>query len=41
MFRLFGVESKKFGSMLKNTEKISFSKLYIKRSTRRGEFFKG
>ncbi|XOD66504.1 MAG: hypothetical protein ACMUEL_00105 [Flavobacteriales bacterium Tduv] len=30
---------KKFGSILRSTEQIRFSELYMERSTRRGEFF--
>ncbi|XOD67032.1 MAG: hypothetical protein ACMUEL_03210 [Flavobacteriales bacterium Tduv] len=28
-FRIFGVENKKFGSMLRNTVQLSFSELYM------------
>ncbi|XOD67590.1 MAG: hypothetical protein ACMUEL_06575 [Flavobacteriales bacterium Tduv] len=31
MFRLFGVENKKFRSMLRNIAQISFSELYMER----------
>ncbi|XOD67609.1 MAG: hypothetical protein ACMUEL_06695 [Flavobacteriales bacterium Tduv] len=31
---------KKFGSILRNTAQISFSELYMERSSRRSEFFK-
>ncbi|XOD67650.1 MAG: hypothetical protein ACMUEL_06915 [Flavobacteriales bacterium Tduv] len=40
MFRLFGVENKKLGFILRNTAKISFSELYIDASTRKSDFFK-
>ncbi|XOD68095.1 MAG: hypothetical protein ACMUEL_09595 [Flavobacteriales bacterium Tduv] len=40
MFCLLGVENKKFGFILRSTAQISFSKLYMGRSTRRREFFK-
>ncbi|XOD67801.1 MAG: hypothetical protein ACMUEL_07865 [Flavobacteriales bacterium Tduv] len=36
-----GLENKKFGSMLRSIAQISFSELYMERSTRRSEFFKG
>ncbi|XOD68108.1 MAG: transposase [Flavobacteriales bacterium Tduv] len=40
MFRLFGVENKKFGSILKSSEQIRFNELCMELSTRRSEFFK-
>ncbi|XOD67309.1 MAG: hypothetical protein ACMUEL_04915 [Flavobacteriales bacterium Tduv] len=40
MFRIFGVENKKFDSILRRTSKIRFSELYMEPSTKRSEFFK-
>ncbi|XOD67566.1 MAG: hypothetical protein ACMUEL_06435 [Flavobacteriales bacterium Tduv] len=40
MFLIFEIRNKKFILILRNTEQISFSKLYMKRSSRRSEFFK-
>ncbi|XOD66933.1 MAG: hypothetical protein ACMUEL_02620 [Flavobacteriales bacterium Tduv] len=41
MFHVFRVKNKKFGSMDRSTEQITFSELYMERSTRRCEFSKG
>ncbi|XOD67063.1 MAG: hypothetical protein ACMUEL_03385 [Flavobacteriales bacterium Tduv] len=41
MFHLFGINNKKIRSMLRSTAQISFSELYMERSTKRSEFLKG
>ncbi|XOD68035.1 MAG: hypothetical protein ACMUEL_09235 [Flavobacteriales bacterium Tduv] len=40
MFRLFGVENKEIGSILRSIAQISFSELYMECFTRKSQFFK-